>query len=117
MTEKSGEYPNGNRSGPDAPSKPVLELDFEKYEPLLADETIPDAQKRELIETLWSIITQFVALGFELHPIQIAQQACGQHANTSDQSALSPAFMVDCQDSNTNKEKPEMSGQITAEGR
>lgn len=101
MADKSGDYPNGNRSGPDAPApdapaKSVLKLDFEKYEPLLADETIPEAQKRELIETLWSIITQFVAMGFEIHPVQAVQEACGQPTNTSDQSALSSAFMVDC---------------------
>ncbi|WP_208348946.1 hypothetical protein [Pseudaestuariivita rosea] len=54
---------------------PKLTLDWEAYLPLLEDEDIPDDQKRELIETLWSIVVAFVDLGFGIHPVQ---QSCGE---------------------------------------
>ncbi|MEM9963402.1 MAG: hypothetical protein AAF882_20530 [Pseudomonadota bacterium] len=53
----------------------ILEVDVERYQHLLDDPALTDAQKREIIEALWSIIVSFVDLGFGVHP---AQQACGQ---------------------------------------
>lgn len=56
-------------------SPPSLTLDWEAYAPLLNDPSISEDQKRELIETLWSIVLSFVDLGFDVHPVQ---QVCGQ---------------------------------------
>ena len=50
-------------------------LDYEAYAPYLEDSNMSEAQKREFLETLWSIIVSFVDLGFGAHPIQ---QACGE---------------------------------------
>ncbi|MEM9764152.1 MAG: hypothetical protein AAF968_16865, partial [Pseudomonadota bacterium] len=57
------------------PSPRTLEVDVERYQHLLDDPALTDAQKQEIIEALWSIIISFVDLGFGVHP---AQQACGQ---------------------------------------
>jgi hypothetical protein len=43
---------------------PALELDHGKYMDELESFDLTDAQKRELLETLWSIMRSFVELGF-----------------------------------------------------
>ncbi len=43
---------------------PALELDHQKYMADLAEFDMTDAQKRELLETLWTIMRHFVELGF-----------------------------------------------------
>lgn len=42
----------------------ALELDASEYMDCLGDLDVTDAQKLELLEILWSIMTQFVKLGF-----------------------------------------------------
>jgi len=48
------------------PAPPGLIFNFEDWLPYLDDQTIPESQKRELIETLWSIVIAFVDIGFEI---------------------------------------------------
>ena len=43
---------------------PTLTIDWNAYLPLFESEDIPEEQKRELIEALWSIVVSFVDLGF-----------------------------------------------------
>lgn len=62
----------------------AMSIDWEAYLPFIEDPTIPEDQKRDLIETLWSITLAFVDLGFGLHPVQ---QSCGQGDD-----ALAPAI-------------------------
>ncbi|MCG3267148.1 hypothetical protein [Yoonia sp. I 8.24] len=54
---------------------PSLTIDWDAYLPFFEDEDISDEDKRELIEALWSIVINFVDLGFDVHPLQ---QACGK---------------------------------------
>ena len=67
-------------SGKLTASRPVVEIDFAKYEAYLDDPALSEKQKRELIEALWAIMLAFVDLGFGVHPVQevSVQQACGQ---------------------------------------
>ena len=51
-----------------------LKLDVELYQSYLDDPSIEDADKRELIDVLWSIVVSFVDLGFGIHPAQQAQE-------------------------------------------
>ena len=62
-------------SAQDGDSSAPLTLDFAAYAPYLEDTDMSEQQKREFLETLWSIIIGFVDLGFGVHPIQ---QACGK---------------------------------------
>lgn len=48
--------------------RPTLTLDVALYETYLADKNLGEAQKRELLEALWSIIVGFVDLGFAVEP-------------------------------------------------
>lgn len=61
---------------------PALIFDWQDWLPYVAEADIPDAQKREMIETLWQIVVAFVDLGFDLNPHQHnqpdGQQSCGQ---------------------------------------
>lgn len=59
----------------DNSAPPKLTIDWDLYQDFLEDTDLTDDQKREFIETLWSIMVSFVDLGFGIHPLQ---QACGQ---------------------------------------
>ncbi|GLQ25460.1 hypothetical protein [Sulfitobacter pacificus] len=54
---------------------PSLSIDWDAYLPFFEDEDISGDDKRELIEALWSIMVNFVDLGFGVHPLQ---QVCGK---------------------------------------
>ena len=47
---------------------PALRFDWTDWLPYLEDQDIPEGQKRELIETLWSIVVAFVDLGWQINP-------------------------------------------------
>ena len=53
----------------------IVDLDIEKYLPLLDDPNLTEDQKWQVIEALGTIVIAFVELGFGTHP---AAQACGQ---------------------------------------
>lgn len=54
---------------------PALTIDWGLYGQYLADSDLPESDKRQLIETLWSIIVSFVDLGFRVGPVK---ESCGQ---------------------------------------
>ena len=54
------------------PAAPALEFDWRAYDDFLDRSELSEDQRRELLETLWSIVVSFVDLGFGLHPIQRA---------------------------------------------
>ncbi len=75
MTERSNDHniPGGRKT------RPVITFDYSLYDHYLEDTELSDDQKREFLEALWSIICEFVALGFEVHPVQQANnEACGK---------------------------------------
>lgn len=47
-----------------------LEFDWKLYEKYLDDPDLTDEEKERIIETLWSIIINFIDLGFGIHPVQ-----------------------------------------------
>ena len=59
-------------------SPPVVTVDYDLYASYLADTNLTEDQKREYIQTLWSIVCEFVAMGFNVHPVQQTGKACGQ---------------------------------------
>ena len=62
----------------DAASVHPLAFDWAIYAHHLRESDLTEAQKGQLIETLWTIATLFVDYGFGLHPVQ---QACGEDAD------------------------------------
>lgn len=63
------------RENDSTPGNLTIQFDAREFAHFLADLDLPDAQKLEYIETLWTIILHFIDMGFGIHPIQ---QACGQ---------------------------------------
>ena len=47
---------------------PMLRFEWTDWLPYLEDQDIPDEQKRDLIEALWSIVVAFVDLGWQINP-------------------------------------------------
>jgi len=72
--KETGEY-MGLGASFDASAKPIVTVDVDKYQSLLDDATLTQAQKEEFLQALWSIIVSFVELGFGVHPLQ---EVCGQ---------------------------------------
>ena len=71
---------------------PALVIDWDLYGQYLADSGLSEADKRLLIETLWSIMVSFVDLGFRLSPVaESCRQAGlpGAEATGADQPVLS----------------------------
>lgn len=78
--------------------RPALTIDYALYEHYLTEADLSDAQKRAFLDTLWSIITAFVDLGYGVHPIQqsAAPEICGQVETSSVPDPDAPALVVDC---------------------
>ena len=60
------------------PTNTTVTFDYELYAHYLDDDDLTESQKLEFLETLWNILNQFVALGFNVHPLQQAKIACGE---------------------------------------
>ena len=81
--------------------KRLVEIDTAKYQKYLDDSSLDEAGKQETVEAIWSIIVNFVDLGFEVHPLQQAQgknsaDACGQLTDPLDRGP----------DKDSNESKP-----------
>ena len=55
--------------------KSVVFVDAAKYQHMLDESGLDEAQKEEVLQALWSIIVAFVDLGFGVAPLS---QSCGQ---------------------------------------
>lgn len=78
MTKTEITVPEDDHGPPKSANYPALEIDYELYMKMLEDSEWSDDQKREFIETIWSIVVSFVDLGFGVHPVQQAQAECAQ---------------------------------------
>lgn len=54
-----------------------LEFDWKLYEEYLDNADLTDEEKEQFIETLWSIIINFIDLGFGIHPVQQVDKSNG----------------------------------------
>lgn len=69
-------------------ARPTVSIDYEKYAHFLDDTYLTEDQRREYLDTIWKIICEFVSLGFGVHPLQQAQDACGQIEQNSENPPL-----------------------------
>ncbi|CTQ58152.1 hypothetical protein [Roseibium album] len=49
---------------------PVVGVNYELYASYLDDPSLSEHDKRDIIETLYGIVSSFVDLGFDVHPLQ-----------------------------------------------
>ncbi len=78
-----------------------LEIDLEHYQGYLDDPALTPEQKEEIMGALWTIISAFVELGFDVHPVQ---QACGKHGTKLDQTANSESTGMEPDNDKQNQE-------------
>jgi|688.fasta_scaffold1854253_2 hypothetical protein len=57
------------------PAQPTLTLDVDLYKHYLDNSDLTEERKQEVLETLWNIVCEFVQMGFNVHPVQQAQQS------------------------------------------
>ena len=102
-------------------NKPTLSIDVELYQHYLDNSGLSEAQKVELLETMWGIVCEFVMMGFNVHPVQQAQQSCAKDASLSSsftqaalpkleskKKSLSQVFAAACdakKETTTNRQK------------
>lgn len=67
---------------------PALELDPAKYLPMMEEFDMTEAQKIEMLQTLWEIIRAFVDIGFRM-------DICGQFLKNLEQVAEGESGGVD----------------------
>jgi hypothetical protein len=68
--EDSVHEPVGLGPGVVTSRRPALTLDVARYEAMLADPVLSEAERRAFLEALWGIVVAFVDLGFDIHPLQ-----------------------------------------------
>lgn len=100
MTEDSKNKTNGaDNVGP-----PTLTIDWELYGKHLDESDLSDAEKREFLETLWSIVVSFVDLGFGVHPLQqVTDNTCAQQAEIANFIAAESDPVIPLADTTTPK--------------
>lgn len=57
------------------PAKRMLSIDLDRYQSYLDDANVSESDKRLFIEALWTIVMNFVDLGFGVESLE---QSCGQ---------------------------------------
>ena len=83
-----------------------LEVDLERFQHHLDDPSLSPEQRDEFLSALWFIVSTFVELGFDVHPLQ---QACGKGQNDLDCSGNSESDGVGSKgytDINEQKDAP-----------
>lgn len=114
MTKETGDLLADALEANDHRTFASLTLDIAYYQALLDEEDMEPDQKRELIETLWSIVVAFVDLGFGAHPVQQAQAAAGAGNQSEEQLryAVRDFIAVHRKEDSEHEEKKEESVEI-----
>ena len=85
-------------------SPPTLTIDWELYGKYLDESDLSDAEKREFLETLWSIVVSFVDLGFGVHPLQqVTENICEQQVEIAKFIAADSDPVINSTDTTTPK--------------
>ncbi|MEM7500219.1 MAG: hypothetical protein AAF371_19825 [Pseudomonadota bacterium] len=90
----------------------VLEVDLDQFQHRLDSAEMTDAQKAEYLQLVWSIVLQFVDLGYQLHPVQ---QSCGQLGQTGPDGVPSVLDAVECSEPSDRRPTPNAAPERMAE--
>lgn len=88
---------NGGQDQPDTKtlptyqqsSSPAITLDLVKYVHHLDGLDLTPDQQAELLQELSNIAWSFIALGFNVHPVQQTEKACGKGSENTEQQPFS----------------------------
>ena len=93
-----------------------LEFDAAEFAHFLHETGWSDEQKAEYVTEIWNIMCQFVALGWGVHPVQQAQDTCGEIAEIRQASASLGADVVDSSHADLVRKFMRLSGGEPARG-
>lgn len=109
---------HGNKTDYSQPKRTALHFDAAEFVHFLSDTDWSDEEKAEYVTLIWNIVCEFVALGFDVHPVNHARNSCGKLPNTQADPVLAGADMVECSHSHLieefmrlNGSKPDSGGQ------
>ena len=54
--------------------RPTVGIDVEYYQSIIDDPGVSEDRKRDLIAIIGRIVVQFIDIGFDVHPVQQAQE-------------------------------------------
>lgn len=80
--------------GPETANSSSLSMDWDLFGEHLKEFDMTDAQERELLEALWSLVVGFVDLGLGIHPAQLVAGICCERIDGSATGKASS--VVDC---------------------
>ena len=88
-----------------------LTLDVERYQAMLDAPDLSDAQKRELIETLWQVVIGFIDLNIEIRTTdEGAAESCGQLPQSTSAATLGGVTVVGSDIPNLNADFGDVAG-------
>lgn len=83
---------------------PTLIFDCKRYDKYLDESDLSDAEKREVLYNLWSMVVSFVYLGIGAHPLQqVTDNACEQQAEIAKFIAANADPVVTSRETTTPK--------------
>ncbi|WP_375550296.1 hypothetical protein [Rhodophyticola porphyridii] len=88
------------------PTRNILAVDVERYQAYLDDQNMPQAQKAELLQALWSIMMFFVQIEYEVHPLQ---EVCGKPSTDGGGRAKDDFNEVSSEEPNLDENNKKMS--------
>ncbi len=107
--ETQNNNPAPSNSG--ALQKNAIHIDYERYEKFLENADLTEQEKREFIDALWSIIMEFVSLGFGVHPLQQVDAQQPQKDRDGLDKEL-PDLMAHMLSSSDTKQSTRTTGQV-----
>ncbi|MEM9763561.1 MAG: hypothetical protein AAF968_13810 [Pseudomonadota bacterium] len=90
----------------------VLEVDLDQFQHALDSVDMTDDEKAEYLQLVWSIVLQFVDLGYLLHPVQ---QSCGQLCQTDADGVPAVPDAVECAEPSNRRPTPSAAPKRVAE--
>ncbi len=96
--------------------KRLVAFDAGEFAHFLSGTDWSDEQKAEYISLVWNIVCEFVALGFEVHPVNHAQDTCGKLPQAHGDPASAEADMVECSHGHLIEEFMRLNGSKPASG-
>ncbi len=76
-TEALGAEPSHGRTS-SLSASPGIAFDVADFLHFLSETDWSEAEKVEYASLVWDIVCEFVAMGFDLHPLQLAQESSGK---------------------------------------
>ncbi|MEO0428057.1 MAG: hypothetical protein AAF160_11520 [Pseudomonadota bacterium] len=109
FTKAAGGAASGGAGGA---RRKVLEVDLDQFQHRLDSAEMTEEQRAEYLQLTWSIVLQFVDLGYQLHPVQ---QSCGQLGQTEPDGVPSVLDAVECPEPSDRRATPNAAPERVAE--